>query len=706
MVADDEPENRSYLTRLLHVAGLVELLADKPDKVKTKDDVYWALRWRSILFPTYLNELLKRRRSILARRPGRSDLYVVRDEWIKYEAGEIAHIENILPHELKSRKVINLAETEQTTTQETERTTFDERDSQTSERFELRDEANSDSKLAIHIDGKVDTSGQYGPTHVDTHIGGGFDYSLEQSTRRATTQAKESVSRAVTRVEEKVRNIRTTRTLTRTTETNKHEIKNDDNTPIVGVYRWVNKVQRLQLFRYPNRFLLEFQIPEPAAWWRWFKDQGKNKGLSTQEPTPFTLNGQPKTEINPQLKPEDISHDTTDAAGNIVKGNYQTIAARYATVGLIPPPTNMIIGTVIKRDSPEDDYSDKQSFRYTVDSTLACPDGFEPIDWVATVVTDQNLTTSAAGGLYIVISVGSGDNPPIKDFTEAGFSSIEKQLKGKVGNISTGKIPIAVSTRHALGFFVDLRITCRPLPETIMKWRISTYDLIVSDYYNIKRQHEDEIAARSIRDGVIISGDAPARNKEIIRDELKKLVIEMLTAEEFKGRNALNTTNPPPHVNLANAAKFSAEIQFLEQAFEWENLTYVLYPYYWASDTRWTELADITGADPDFAQFVRSGSARVVVPARPGFEEQVNLYTECGIIWGGGPVPAPGDMNYISVAEEIKAQHRAPDDGVHGESWDVRLPTALVWLENEVKLPEKPNGSRELDEPPGKKFVN
>ena len=117
---------------------------------------------------------------------------------------------------------------------------------------------------------------------------------------------------------------------------------------------------------------------------------------------------------------------------------------------------------------------------------------------------------------------------------------------------------------------------------------------------------------------------------------------------------------------------------------------------------RWSELADLESTDADFDRFRRAGSARVVVQARPTFEEQVNLYTEIGVLWGGGPVPSPLDEHYISVAEEIRAQQQAPRDGDRGESWEVRLPTTLIWLENDAGLPVKPEADRKLDEPPGK----
>ena len=316
MIADVDPSIRGFLHRLLLVFGLVELLMEHPERLKTANDAHWALRWRTVSLEPDFTKYLRSRRSVLARRTGRADLYVVRDEWIKYEAGEIAHIENVLPGELKKREHIRLDETEETVTQEQEKSLTNERDTQTTDRFDLHDEASIDTNLAVHIDGKVDTSGQYGPTTVNTHIGGDLNYSQEQSQKHATNQATETVARAVTKVEERVRQVRTTRTLARITETNKHSLTNaDKQKPVVGIYRWVEKVQRLQIFRYRNRLLLEFEIPEPGAWWRWLQEQGTNKGLLTDDPIPLTLNGKAVDNQNLLLKGSDIKHDNPNSNG-------------------------------------------------------------------------------------------------------------------------------------------------------------------------------------------------------------------------------------------------------------------------------------------------------------------------------------------------------------------------------------------------------
>jgi hypothetical protein len=267
----------------------------------------------------------------------------------------------------------------------------------------------------------------------------------------------------------------------------------------------------------------------------------------------------------------------------------------------------------------------------------------------------------------------------------------------------TGQIPITGRIAAANACRVHVTLDCERMADGLTRWQQQTYEQIAAAYWALKRQHADEQAAQATGSGVEIKGDPPARNKEVIVEELKRGVIEMLSGANFEGRDAMRTDVPEgsrPQVNLDTASTYSDEIQFIEQAFEWENLTYVLYPYYWAGDKRWAELADTTLADPEFARFLRSGSARVVVPARPKFENQVCMYVDLGVVWGGGPVPTVNDPEYLSIAAEIIAQQTPPEDGEKQRSWEVRLPTTLVWLDSDDSLP-KTNLAPGLDAPPG-----
>lgn len=759
LLTSTEPAVRGGLTRLLLVAGLVDDLAIVPATLTTPDDVENALRYRTLVLPQDLLQLIPRK-SRLARRYGFADLYVVRDEWNRYEAGEIAHIENVLPYESKKRSLRTLSETEVTTSVETETTDTEEYDSQTTDRMELQQHAQSETDLAVHMAAQVDVQASYGAMQISANVGGSFDYSQKNAQDHAYQQSHESVTRAVKRVEQRVKTSRTTRSLQRTTEDDKHALVNASGQNVVGIYRWVDKVQRLQLFRYPHRLLLEFEIPEPAAYLTWRRSQPRGDFL-TPEPIPLIKRQRdfsPWIDTNKKtvpLTPVDIDELT-----------YERWVGAYQVQGVTQPPPQEIQVTArlelkdqvpasagagggggggggANADSATPSITDRSIYDLIApgDSTapqpgITIPDGYRLESWKASAYSsDTKVVFDSPGyaqfkpGINVMVGnqnvplqrtqwdsidtqvkhnlLGPGNppNPPTPVPDVAGYvftGGVTANLYASPAPPVTGVLQITAHLGAVKECVVHVTLQCVRTAAGLWPWQQQTYEQIAAAYWALKRQRADEQAAQSTGSGVEIKGDSPERNKEVIIEELKRGVIEMLTGSNFKGRDAMQSVpdGQPPLVNLDLAITVAEEIQFIEQAFEWENLTYVLYPYFWAKYERWPQLADVTGTDPDFDRFVRSGSARVVVPARPKFENEVCAYVDFGVLWGGGPVPTVNDPDYLSVAAEIMAQQSPPEDGEKLTSWEVRLPTTLVWLDYDNTLP-KSNPHPTLDAPPG-----
>ena len=129
-------------------------------------------------------------------------------------------------------------------------------------------------------------------------------------------------------------------------------------------------------------------------------------------------------------------------------------------------------------------------------------------------------------------------------------------------------------------------------------------------------------------------------------------------------------------------------VRFFEQAFEWEQMTYFFYPYYWGRKQTWYDKALKDNDDPIFAGFLNAGEARVVIPVRPTFEADLGYFLLTGQIWGGADLPSITDSDYLPITEEIKESANAPgDEKPQGDPWEVRLPTTLVKLRADGKAP-------------------
>jgi hypothetical protein len=102
----------------------------------------------------------------------------------------------------------------------------------------------------------------------------------------------------------------------------------------------------------------------------------------------------------------------------------------------------------------------------------------------------------------------------------------------------------------------------------------------------------------------------------------------------------------------------------------------------------WPQRSLLDDVDPQFAEFLKAGSARVVVPVRPGFEAALAHFMDTGEIWEGADPPTLTSPLYVSIIDEIKERTQAPGDEVaQGGPWDVRLPTTLVRLRADDSLP-------------------
>ncbi len=123
--------------------------------------------------------------------------------------------------------------------------------------------------------------------------------------------------------------------------------------------------------------------------------------------------------------------------------------------------------------------------------------------------------------------------------------------------------------------------------------------------------------------------------------------------------------------------QYAAFVKFMEQAFEWDIMSYYFYPYYWGDRKKWSDMYQFDDNDPTFRAFMQSGMARVIVTVRPGFEEAVRHFLATGQIWNGGEVPVIDDPLFLSIVDEM----RAAVGKKQGEPWREKIPTSLTILQ-------------------------
>lgn len=664
-----------------------------------------------------------------------ADLNIVRREWSRYLPGEIANIRNVMAGESFKLSDKTLSETENTTTDDSEKSTQSESESQSKLSTELSQEVNS--QLAISVNGYADVSAQFKYPMVTTTISGGVNagVTLQRAEQHASRIAREAVSRAVSRVDSRTRQSRVRRELLRSEVAHEYALINSSTKHSHGIYRWVDRIDRYQVFRYPSRLLLEFQIPEPAEYFRFRTNKSRTAAAGHERPPEWNV-----------------------VASNISSENFTTFGTLFRASNL-PAPPNAKVSVVRSltvelgaESLPLDDIKSVFNLPSTVkELEIPIPEGYlavtvrysgegAPISGkfgnsvgkhTSVALISVGASTRAYFAAGYLKEAGTGKTLYFAshgDFPDLG-AAMDTQYNGpaleygraflRIGSSgtfdpapetidlttlpnstttlpgATGLLKVAVNVTGCSACSVTFHVVCMRSAETYINWQLSVYDALFSAWSQWKREYENALARQAMVGSAAADAGSSQRNEQIIREELKRSTIAWLLGEpHFAGRNGLN---PRPSsagvetdfadISVNNAMTDAVTIQFLEQAFEWSNLSYVFYSYFWAGRDGWNELTATSANDPEFERFLRAGSARVILPARPGFDEAVRNWLAHGVPFIDGHLPAPDDPLYVSIDREIRDLTAPVPGGVACDTWTSKVGTTMLYLDDNAVLP-------------------
>ena len=591
---------------------------------------------------------------------GIGDLKVVKQTLVSYQLGEVAHIENVLRGEYKERKYRALDRTEQTLDVTQETIQDDTKDTQTTERFELKKESENTISEQMSVQAGVTVTGSYGMVTIGAHGDFAYGTSSQQSSKNSSNFAREVVDKSVSRIQKSIKQEQITKTLHEVEEIDTHGLDNKgqpDN--LTGVYRWVDKYYTAQIYNYGKRLMFEFIIPEPAAFYGYAQTHQPIKVIP--EPAPL---------------PSGLSHK------DITENNYQGFIRDYQVQGCVPPPPETkVVSVILSSDAKIDNGTAiaKSS------KELVVPDGY----------TCDSLAASLSF-IYenypeLKLSVGP-DWLHAGWHTNAGLKKIDWAANTTYAFDSI--IPVALNIYDVNSYFVSVMANCSRTWETYETWQIQTFEKIMAAYQALKAAYDQQVAAQQVQQGIAIHGQNPLINRQIEKTELKKSSVKLLMDTwEFGSFSAMKESGgAAPDFDLHQAVSEGKVTQFFEQAFEWENIAYLFYPYFWGRRSRWVSLINTYDEDPLFTQFLQAGAARVVVPVHPGYNDAVMYFLENdGALWNGGEPPRLNDPMFISLADELRD---LTDDLVNavpdGDPWQVILPTTLVYLQKDATLPTFP----------------
>lgn len=682
---------------------------------------------------------------------GIGDLKVVKQKFLGYKKGEIAHIETVLSSETKTRVHRSLEKTEDSFSIASSNDTETTKDSQSTARFELKNEAEEAIKSDLGIN--VNTGLTYkGNPMLDASVTAGMTYANSKTTSDKSSKnfVNEVIAKATSRVQSKVSQQRTQIRQLEIEETNTHSfINTSPGANISGMYQWLEKVYEAQIHNYGKRLMFEFILPEPAEFFVESRLYANAASLDLPK-YPEKINTSTATTPAP-LPVSNAAQITEDLFNNV-------LSKKYRLEDLPPPPASIDNVPIVNGKQGGVNFTKTRAYNDT---------GLLREDYDNSSVTGSFPLGYTFSGIRVVADMwfrGKGESEPNWQNTlqiflddQIVFDKVDETLVHWVFDLySVMQMPSLASTtfnisigtktcdRYTLQFYMSFQRDSATFADwqTRVFERISTSppipsdsDASTSDQDFQTKLIEYQKKLNDIKAGIfneIIQGKSSQWNQDTINCELKRQCISMIAKEFDADRSddiisSVEATkkigldvyfpvldvmpghlkdgsttdiveananyedkkdNPLPtfsFLDVDESRRKGKYIQFLEQAFEWNQLSYIFYPYFWASIPKWVELMSRDDqSDPMFTKFLQAGSAKALLAVTPGYENAVLHFLTTREPWEGGPSPVIGDPLYIPLYEEVRNQQDDLSGSVPvGDPWKFTLPTSLIYLESD-----------------------
>lgn len=606
-----------------------------------------------------------------------------------YEAGEIAHIENVLRGEEKIRETRRLNRTEEFTSISSETTEEQEKDVQSTDRFEMQKETSKVIETDTSFEAGVTVSATYGPVSLGTNAAFSTGVSTSQSVNNAIEYAKSVTERARDLVIRKVKETRTITNIREFEEKNTHKLLGGTNDHTVGIYRWVDKTYKARLLNKGKRLMMNINIPEPSSYYIYSQKFAQESNLGA-----IDIPNHPSDEI--------IQNLSLNSFHDISTSNYGLWAALYGAEVAPPPKSRLHIGTSIddKKAEEQKRHSERIS---TGKDTLSIPANYRAKK--VYVRSDFSSAITDGGWPMSIVYVGnegffhSAQVPMGQPASRAYLQSVDNV---DFDHYADNKIPIVYRVMNSDNLISNIVIECELTNTALTAWKIETYTAIMDAYQAQRQAAENAIAQLQAMAGVQISGRNPKFNQQVVTTELKKYAMEIIRtySSPFFAHNMQQVyshisnnpnmpdtitefNNEPWMTNPYEAIKIGKYVNFMEEAFEWGEMTYRFRDYFWARHRQWKTLFQLEDNDPLFQSFLKAGYASLVLPVKPGYEKHVMYYIRTGKLWLGGDTPAIDQVLDHYIDDELGDQDPLAEPVVEA-CWDYTLPTNTVILQKDA----------------------
>jgi hypothetical protein len=570
-----------------------------------------------------------------------ADLKTVDLKAVGYVPNEIAHIHNVQGGEKHSKTTRRLKKIESFESFMSENEVFRETDTQSTEKFSIEKEAAAVKEEEMSINVNAGVRSNFGT--VKASLDAGFAYNQSQQNSNSTSEqyARETVQKIVDRVSNRVRIERSMKTIEEFEETVEHIVDNSDSqAPKSYVYRWLTKIVQGTLTNYGKRLIFNIDLAHPSAeYLKQYLVSPENKAEIPDDPRGF------KEDKSPVLLPNLIT-----------RNNYIELGNKYKVMLPEPKPEKIIIGK---------GYEAKEG-SFTRSEEVQITPGYET-EFVHCADNRSNWSIGSELG-YIVGIEGQ--------YNVSGASHLWGPRAFPLA-AHTGSIPVTLFFKGNQVGVLNIRIYCKQTQADYEKWQMECYKAIIDGYTTLKEQAEESLNSWNPNN----PGMAPLKKLAFIREELKREIIKKILdcndlGASFQIKDNYKDPKDGYEMDCCLDAKNAEQVKFIEHLFDWNNLTYEFFPYFYGNKDNWNKISSLQDDDPHFEAFMKASYATVYLPVhRDTLKERASInFMLYNSIANYGPIPASA-QNLIAELETASTEVIKTDIGLS------ELPTDLVILE-------------------------
>jgi hypothetical protein len=443
----------------------------------------------------------------------------VEQELSCYVMGAISQIENTQQGEYKEKITRSLTIQEEETEVTEESSAERQSDTEVAEKLEMQSEVSSvlSEETSRSFNAGTGVSAMVGPVEMSANVG--FTFNSSSSRQQSNSEAIQFAKNVTNKVQEKILQKRTSRrrSLMRKEfeNTNKHGLDNRGGTGhVVGVSRWVDKIYNNILVNYGRRFVIEWEIPEPA------KNFIAVKSAEVEEDGPNLT------------KPRSPRSLGLRGASDLSRSNYLRFASRYKADVPPPPVDNVNLTRAFSHGDSSTvaepaDVNMNHLYHSAAYSEIEVPKGYIATSavaystsylWSETVPLGPGVLPKNTASVWVSIAGGA--------FRGLPSSEDEQEEEIPLDNVSDF-VSVGILAGQAEAYAVSLRVHCELTNAAFNAWRLEAYDAIIDAYEKKRAAYEAAVAQyESEKQTTNLN---PRFQKNAMEQELQRVCIEMMT---------------------------------------------------------------------------------------------------------------------------------------------------------------------------------